>query len=75
MEPGNWYAGRDLARAAGYGSDAAGDLMRSLLTNALVTRTRNPEAASGTPTCPAPQWLYRLTPKGETLRALCNLLA
>ena len=75
MPPGNWYAGGDLARGAGYESDAAGDLMRSLLANALVTRAPNPDAASGTPTRPEPQWLYCLTAKGESLRELCKLLA
>jgi hypothetical protein len=74
MSPGNWYARGDLARAVGVGLDARGHLVRSLLANALATRTRNPEAASGTPTRPEPQWLYRLTAKGEALRALCNLL-
>ena len=75
MLPGHWYSRGDLARAAGFGLDARGYLMRSLLANALATRARNSDAGSGTPTRPAPQWLYGLTPKGETLRELCKLLA
>jgi hypothetical protein len=75
MEPGHWHPAGDLVRAAGYVLRARGNLMRSLLTGELVTRARNPGAASGTPTRPAPQWLYQLTPKGETVRELCKLLA
>jgi hypothetical protein len=75
MAPGLWYSRGDLTRAAGFGLDARGYLMRSLLTGALATRAPNPKAGTGTSTCPAPQWLYRLTVKGEALRELCRLLA
>jgi hypothetical protein len=74
MVPGHWYSRGDLASAAGFGLDARGHLMRSLLTGALATRAPNPDADAGTSTCPAPQWLYRLTAKGEALRDLCRLL-
>jgi hypothetical protein len=74
MVPGLWYARGDLASAAGFGLDSRGSLMRSLLAGALATRARNPQADAGTSTCPAPQWLYRLTEKGEALRGLCRLL-
>lgn len=74
MAPGHWYSGGDLTTAAGFGLDARGYLMRSLLAGALATRARNPKAGTGTSTRPAPQWLYRLTAKGERLRDLCRLL-
>jgi hypothetical protein len=75
MKPGLWYARGDLTQAAGFGRDARGDLMRSLLTNALATRAPNPQAAAGTECRPEPQWFYRLTPKGEVLSEICRLLA
>ena len=75
MVPGHWYSRGDLASAAGFGMNARGSLMRSLLAGALATRARNPQADTGTSTRPAPQWLYRLTAKGEALRDLCRLLA
>jgi hypothetical protein len=74
MVPGHWYSRGDLASAAGFGVDARGSLMRSLLAGTLATRAPNPQAGSGTSTRPAPQWLYRLTAKGEALRHLCRLL-
>ena len=75
MVPGHWYSRGDLASAAGFGLDSRGSLMRSLLAGALATRARNPQADIGTSTRPAPQWLYRLTAKGEALRELCRLLS
>jgi hypothetical protein len=68
MEPGCWYARGDLAREAGFGPDVRGELMRTLLANALVERTRNPTAGKGPSNNQEPLWLYRLTPKGEALR-------
>jgi hypothetical protein len=75
MVPGHWYSRGDLTRAAGFGMDARGYLMRSLLAGSLATRAPNPASGTGTSTRPAPQWLYRLTAKGEALRDLCRLLA
>jgi hypothetical protein len=74
MEPGGWYSRGDLAKAVGFSRDARGYVTRALLPLALATRARNPKADTGTSTCPAPAWLYRLTPKGEALRKLCSLL-
>jgi hypothetical protein len=75
MLAAHWYSGGDLCRAAGFDLGERGYLMRSMLADALVTRAPNPAAGNGTPTRPEPQWLYRLTPKGEHLRELCRLLA
>jgi hypothetical protein len=75
MVPGRWYARGDIARATGFDRDARGDLMRAMLTRELASRAPNPDAGTGSRTCPEPEWLYRLTPKGEALRTLCGLLA
>ena len=75
MEPGRWYARGDLARAAGFGLNARGELMRTLLANALATRARNPDAGKGPSHNPEPLWLYRLTPgRGEALREALQTL-
>ena len=73
MEPGLWYSRGDLARAVGFDRDARGYVPLALLSNALATRSR-PGGEPGTKTCPAPHWLYRLTPKGEALADLLDLL-
>ena len=68
MLPGHWYSRGDLCRCAGFGPNARGELMRTLLEKELATRTRNPEAGKGPSYNPEPVWLYRLAPKGEALR-------
>jgi hypothetical protein len=68
MTPGCWYARGDLARMAGFGPDARGEMVRTLLANALATRTRNPDAGEGPSHNREPEWFYKLTPKGEALR-------
>ena len=74
MEPGLYYARGDLARGAGFGLNARGELVRTLLAAHLVTRVPYSEAGKGSPNNPEPLWLYRLTPKGEALREqLCGL--
>jgi hypothetical protein len=76
MEPGLYYARGDLARGAGFGLNARGELVRTLLANALVTRVPYSEAGKGSPNNPEPLWLYRLTSKGEALREqLCQTRA
>lgn len=74
MGPGFWHSRGDLARAAGFSRDARGYVAQVLIRNALATRAANPQAASGTKTRPAPQWLYRLTKKGEALQDMLRLL-
>jgi hypothetical protein len=70
MEPGCWYARGDLVRWARLGLNARGEMMRTLRAYALVERTRNPDAGKGPRNNPEPLWLYRLTKKGDALRAL-----
>ena len=75
MIPGQWHTRGALARAAGYGLDARGSLVRSLLANALVKRVCRQTPRKGPGNNPEHKCIYTLTPKGEALRALCNLLA
>jgi len=74
MQPGQWHARGDMARAAGYGLDARGSLTRALLANALVKRVCRRGPTKGPGNNPEPDCLYSLTPKGEALAALCKML-
>ncbi len=73
MEPGKWYARRDLMTAAGVDRDARGKVNQVLFAKGWVERRRNPgykgaEWRGGI--CPhyESEWLYRLTAEGEAER-------
>lgn len=81
MEPGGWYGRGDLIRFAGVGRYARGKVQQYLLARGYVERARNPEWRR----LPAPseimagaevepEFLYRLTARGEMERAALMML-
>jgi hypothetical protein len=79
MVPGEWWGCDDVARAAGASRSARSKMTQVMLPTALVERARNPEwvplaMCVRARVAQPPKWLYRLTVKGEALRALCLLL-
>jgi hypothetical protein len=76
MEPGSWYGVGDITRALGEPRSSRGVVQQVLLPRGLVRRARNP--ARGVRLNPwqimaggdqEPDWLYRLTEKGEAYRS------
>lgn len=75
MEPGEWYADRDLQNALGVPEDYPVQL--EALRLGLIHKRPNPEwrGQNRYGEMQAPKYLFQLTPLGEALRASVGLLA
>lgn len=74
MEPGDWYADRDLQNAMGAAEDQP--VQVSAMDRGYIQRRRNPEwkGQNRYGEMQAPKWLYALTSLGEARRQLLALL-
>lgn len=74
MQPGQWYADRDLQNLMGAQEDQP--VQWSAQEEGLIERRRNPDwkGQNRYGEMQQPKWLYRLTAAGEARRELCELL-